>query len=281
VVAYADENRLRQVLINLLSNAIKFTDSGHVTLFIRYRNQVAELNVEDSGIGIHAEDLDRIFRPFERARSGPARSTTGTGLGLTITKMLVETMGGEITVTSTPGAGSVFRVKLLLSEVPRPRTAATLEAQVRGYVGPRQTILIVDDDPVQRDLVRELLEPLGFAVLTAASGAECLTLVERHKIHLVLLDVSMPEMDGWEVADALRRSADERPAIVMLSALTVDKSAEVKPDRPYDHYLIKPINLRQLMEKLHALLDIEWTRAAPVSLSDPGQQADRIAGGHG
>jgi signal transduction histidine kinase/CheY-like chemotaxis protein len=278
---YADENRLRQVLINLISNAIKFTDSGHVTLRIKYRNQVAELLVEDSGIGIHAEDLDRVFRPFERARSGPARTTTGTGLGLTITKMLVETMGGEITVTSTPGVGSAFRVKLLLSEVPRPRTAATQEAQIRGYTGPRQTILIVDDDPVQRDLLRQLLEPLGFAVLTAASGHECLTLAEQHKVHLVLLDVLMPEMDGWEVADALRRTTDERPAIVMLSALTADKSAEVKPDRAYDHYLIKPINLRQLMDKLHALLDIEWTHAAPGSLPDPGQQADSIAGGHG
>jgi CheY-like chemotaxis protein len=151
---------------------------------------------------------------------------------------------------------------------------------VRGYTGPPQTILIVDDDPVQRDLIRQLLEPLGFTVLSAASGAECLSLVEQHKIHLVLLDVSMPEMDGWEVADALRRGLDERPAIVMLSALTMDKSAEVKPDRPFDHYLIKPVNLRQLMEKLHALLDIEWTHAAPDGLPEAGQQADPIAGGH-
>ncbi|MBV9632110.1 MAG: response regulator [Xanthobacteraceae bacterium] len=279
-VVYTDENRLRQVLINLISNAIKFTDSGHVTLQIKYRNQVAELTVADSGIGIHPDDLDRVFRPFERARSGPARAATGTGLGLTITKMLVETMGGEITVASTPGTGSTFRVKLLLSEVPRPRTIATPESQVRGYTGPPQTILIVDDDPVQRDLIRELLEPLGFTVLTAASGTECLNLVEQHKVHLVLLDVSMPQMDGWEVADALHRGLDERPAIVMLSALTMDKSAEVKPDRAFDHYLIKPVNLRQLMEKLHALLDIEWTHAAPDVLPEAGQQVDPIAGSH-
>jgi signal transduction histidine kinase/CheY-like chemotaxis protein len=279
-VVYTDENRLRQVLINLISNAIKFTDRGHVTLQIKYRNQVAELTVEDSGIGIHPEDLDRVFRPFERARSGPARAAIGTGLGLTITKMLVETMGGEITVASTPGTGSIFRVRLLLSEVPRPRTIATPESQVRGYTGPPQTILIVDDDPVQRDLIRQLLEPLGFTVLTAASGAECLSVVEQHKVHLVLLDVSMPEMDGWEVADALHRGLDERPAIVMLSALTMDKSAEVKPDRAFDHYLIKPVNLRQLMEKLHALLDIEWTHAAPDVLPEAGQQVDPIAGSH-
>jgi CheY-like chemotaxis protein len=195
--------------------------------------------------------------------------------------MLVETMGGEITVSSRPGAGSAFRVKLMLSEVSRPRTTATLEAQVRGYAGPRQTVLIVDDDPVQRDLIRQLLEPLGFIVLTAANGGECLALVERQKIHLVLLDVSMPEMDGWDVADRLRRAASERPAIVMLSALAVDKSAEVNPDRVYDHYLIKPVNLRQLMEKLHALLAIEWTHAAPDTAPDPRHQADTITGGHG
>ena len=175
-----------------------------------------------------------MFRPFERARSGPARAATGTGLGLTITKMLVETMGGEITVASTPGTGSIFRVKLLLSEVAAPAHHRQLRgSQVRGYTGPPQTILIVDDDPVQRDLIRQLLEPLGFTVLTAASGAECLSLVEQHKVHLVLLDVSMPEMDGWEVADALHRGLDERPAIVMLSALTAwtnpPKSNPIRP----------------------------------------------------
>jgi signal transduction histidine kinase/ActR/RegA family two-component response regulator len=280
-VAYADESRLRQVLINLLSNAIKFTDAGHVTLTVRYRNQVAELIVEDSGIGIHTEDLERVFRPFERARTGPARAATGTGLGLTITKMLVETMGGEITVASAPGIGSAFRVRLLLSEVQRPHAPPPQEAEVRGYAGPPQTILIVDDDPIQRDLLRQLLEPLGFQVLVAASGSECLTLAAQNKVHLVLLDVSMPEMDGWEVADALRRRSEERPAIVMLSALAVEKSAEVKPDRAYDHYLIKPVNLLQLMEKLHALLDIEWTSAAAETVPGRHQQLGSIAGGHG
>src|SRR5205085_783369 len=124
----------------------------------------------------------RVFRPFERARSGPTRATTGTGLGLTITKMLVETMGGEITVKSKPGVGSSFHVRLLLAEVPRPRTVPASETLVRGYVGPPQTVLIVDDDRVQRELVRELLEPLGFTVLTAAGGAECLELAKLHKI---------------------------------------------------------------------------------------------------
>ena len=122
---------MRQILINLLSNAIKFTDTGRVTMRVLYRNQVASFEVEDTGIGIHAEDLDRVFQPFERAHRARANAG-GTGLGLTITKMLAETMGGEITVCSKPGKGSVFQVRLLLSEVPRPRTAPPLEHRVYG-----------------------------------------------------------------------------------------------------------------------------------------------------
>ncbi len=258
-VVHTDENRLRQILINLLSNAIKFTDRGHVTLRVIYRNQVARFEVEDSGIGIDRDDLDRIFAPFERARTARTRQAVGTGLGLTITKLLSETMGGEIKVRSKVGSGSVFSVRLLLSEVARPRVTAAVEHRIRGYTGPRQTVLVVDDDEVQRDLVRELLEPLGFHVLIAATGQACLTLAEQAKPNLVLLDVSMPGMDGWEVGRRLRQSAQARPAIVMLSALAPDKHQNVELGRVYDDYLMKPIDVRHLLGKLHALLNIEWT----------------------
>jgi signal transduction histidine kinase/CheY-like chemotaxis protein/purine-cytosine permease-like protein len=264
VAVYTDENRLRQILINLLSNAIKFTDSGRVIMRVLYRNQVARFEVEDTGIGIHAGDLDRIFQPFERAHLGQANasSKTGTGLGLTITRMLAETMGGEITVRSEPGKGSTFQVKLLLSEVPRPRTAPPIEHRVRGYEGPRQTILVVDDDQVHRDVVRELLEPLGFTVFTAANGAACLALANECRPNLILLDVSMPDMDGWTVARLLRQSKRERPAIIMLSAITMEKEREFEPDRAYDDYMNKPLDLRQMLEKFHTLLDIKWTTGA-------------------
>jgi signal transduction histidine kinase/CheY-like chemotaxis protein len=257
---YTDENRLRQILINLLSNAIKFTDAGRVTMRLLYRNQVARFEVEDTGVGIDAADLDRIFQPFERAHRGRVNSS-GTGLGLTITRMLAETMGGEITVRSQPGKGSTFQVKLLLSEVPRPRTAPPIEHRVRGYEGPRQTILVVDDDQIHRDLVRELLEPLGFDVFTAANGAACLALADECRPNLVLLDVSMPDMDGWTVARRLRESRRERPAIIMLSAITLEKERQFEPDRVYDDYMIKPLDLRQMLEKFHTLLDIKWTTA--------------------
>jgi signal transduction histidine kinase/CheY-like chemotaxis protein len=257
-VVHTDENRLRQILINLLSNAIKFTEIGRVTFRVKYRHQVAEFEVEDTGIGIHRNDLERIFQPFEHARTARAKATAGTGLGLTITKLLINVMGGSITVTSDVGKGSLFRVKLLLSEVSRPRIASTQEDRVRGYVGPRQTVLVVDDSEVQRTLAKDLLTPLGFDVKTAASGRECLLAAEREKPNLILLDIAMPEMDGWETARRLRRSLPERTAIVILSANAIDTSRLADGERLHDEYLMKPIDLRQLLKTIHVLLNIEW-----------------------
>jgi signal transduction histidine kinase/CheY-like chemotaxis protein len=273
-VVHTDENRLRQILINLLSNAIKFTDCGHVRFQVDYRHQVAEFIIADTGIGIHDNDLERIFQPFERGLAARMKGTIGTGLGLTITKLLINVMGGDLTVKSEVGKGSSFRVKLLLSEVSRPRIASTKEDRVRGYVGPRQTILVVDDNEIQRELARELLTPFGFDILTASSGRECLTLANQNKPNLILLDIAMPEMDGWQVAQRLRRSSRERTAIVMLSANAIDPSQLPEAERLYDDYLMKPIDLRQLLKKIHALLDIEWTYeaeavSAPASSSSP------------
>ena len=253
-----DENRLRQILINLLSNAIKFTDEGSVTLRMTYRNQVAEFTVTDTGIGIHADDLDRIFLPFERARASRNRKVTGTGLGLTITRLLTEVMGGEIGVTSKVGEGSTFRVKLLLSEAFNPRATSIMEDRVRGYLGARQTIMVVDDDQNHRDLVRDLLEPLDFKIVTAGNGAECLALAEQHRPNLILLDVAMPDMDGWQAAQHLRQMRPDRPAIVMLSAFAPEPKRKAEPYPVNDDYLIKPFDLRQLLGKIHALLDIKW-----------------------
>jgi CheY-like chemotaxis protein len=219
-VVFSDENRLRQVLINLLSNAIKFTEAGQVTLRVNYRNQVATIMIEDSGIGIDGSEIDRIFQPFERAQTALTKGMTGTGLGLTITKMLVETMGGEIAVRSEVGSGSTFTAKLLLAEVPRPRNSPILQERVSGYAGPRQTVLVVDDDDIHRDLIHELLTPLGFNVIEISNGQQCLDYVSRHPVNLVLLDISMPVMDGWAVARELRTSALERHLTNGTSSMT-------------------------------------------------------------
>ncbi len=278
-MVHTDENRLRQILINLLSNAIKFTDAGKVTFGVGYGHQVAEFTIEDTGVGIHKSDLTQIFQPFERARTARAKATLGTGLGLTITSLLTTVMGGDISVRSEVGKGSTFRVKLLLSDVPRPRIASTMEDRVRGYLGPRQTILVVDDNEIQRELVRDLLAPLGFDVVCAPSGRDCLLIAEQNRPNLVLLDIAMPEMDGWEVAQSIRRHTRERIAIVMLSANPIDPNHMLDAGRLYDDCVMKPIDLRQLLKKIHALLNIEWTYE-PAAPPRAAASSDLIAPPH-
>ena len=204
-VVYADEKRLRQILINLLSNAIKFTQSGSVQLVVQYRSPVAEFEVVDTGPGIQSSDLERVFAPFERGALGASQPHTGTGLGLTISRLLAGVMGGDIKVKSTVGGGSTFYVKLLLSEVANPKQIAPANATPSGYHGTRKTILITDDDPIQRDLLREVLTPLGFILLSAPDGPGCLALAQHCHPDLFLLDISMAGMDGWTVAEIASR----------------------------------------------------------------------------
>jgi CheY-like chemotaxis protein/anti-sigma regulatory factor (Ser/Thr protein kinase) len=257
-----DENRLRQILINLLSNAIKFTQAGHVALRMRYHNQVATFEIEDTGVGIDRNDLDRIFEPFERAHAPDIKAPAGTGLGLTITRMLAETMGGQVTVSSELGKGSVFRVRLLLSEVARPRATTPIERRIHGYRGARKTALVADDDPIHRNLLHEILLPLGFTVLSAPDGLACLDMAEQYEPDLILLDVFMPAMNGWDVAATLRARGHARTAIIMLSANISEAHRLLTPERPHDDYMMKPIDIRQLLDKIRSLLKIEWTYEA-------------------
>ena len=257
-VVYADEKRLRQVLINLLSNAIKFTQSGSVQFVVHYRSPVAEFEVIDTGPGIRGDDLERIFAPFERGEIGVSQPQTGTGLGLTISRLLAGVMGGDIKVTSTVGAGSTFKVKILLSEVTNPQRIAPVEAPVSGYHGARKTILVTDDDPVHRDLLREVLTPLGFILLSAPDGAGCLALAQHCRPDLFLLDISMPTMDGWAVAEALRESGHHQARILMVSASALEAHGAPLAQPFHDGYLMKPIDIPRLLETIRQLLKIEW-----------------------
>ncbi|MDQ0509639.1 hybrid sensor histidine kinase/response regulator [Ancylobacter amanitiformis] len=258
-VVYTDEKRLRQILINLLSNAIKFTAAGRVALRLAYRNQVAEFEVEDTGIGIPAADHTRIFEPFERGERAGTYSTAGIGLGLTITKLLTEIMGGEIALTSVPGRGSTFRVKLMLSEATRPTLAGPIQhRRIIGYTGPRRTVLVADDDTAHRDLMHELLLPLGFTVLSAADGVAALDMVRQWNPDVLLLDISMPGLNGWEVVRLLRDEGFGRLKIVMISANAGEIRGDGLDAQRHDDHVVKPVNLRGLLEKLEKLLDLNW-----------------------
>jgi signal transduction histidine kinase/purine-cytosine permease-like protein/ActR/RegA family two-component response regulator len=258
VVVYADEKRLRQILINLLSNAIKFTQIGSVQFVVHYRSPVAEFEITDTGPGIQPGDIERIFAPFERGALGAEQPQTGTGLGLTISRLLAGVMGGDIKVTSQVGSGSTFRVKMLLSEVTNPTRIAPVNAPVSGYQGPRKTILITDDDPVQRDLLREVLTPLGFILLSAPDGQGCLALAQHCRPDLFLLDISMPGMDGWKVAETLRANGHRQARILMISASALEAHGTPLAQPFHDGYIMKPIDIPRLLESIRQLLKIEW-----------------------
>ena len=269
---HTDRKRLRQILINLLSNAIKYTQMGHASLTLRYRSQVMEFEVTDTGMGIHADDLERIFEPFERGRSPAVRSIPGTGLGLTITKLLTQIMGGELLVRSEPGSGTTFTVRLLLSEASHPVTVSNPK-RVRGHTGPQLTILLADDDAAHLELVRSLLEPIGFVVLAAANGRECLELAHAHEPHLAMLDISLPDMTGWEIAGALRtREQLRRLRIIMVSANAHEFSPGADGNSPHDAFMMKPVDIQLMLERVGELLGLEWvyeTEAVAVTVDEP------------
>jgi signal transduction histidine kinase/CheY-like chemotaxis protein/purine-cytosine permease-like protein len=270
---YTDEKRLRQILINLLSNALKYTERGRVMLRLQYRSQVAELEIADTGIGIAREDLQRVFEPFQRGAMPAARNVPGTGLGLTITKLLTEIMGGAITLDSESGKGSVFRVKLFLSEVRAADHPPDIPVRrVFGYAGRRRRVLVADDDPAHVELIRELLVPLGFMLFTAADGPSCLALAADAAPDLVLLDISMPGLDGWEVARRLRVAGHDQARIIMISANVNEYRPGSRPDTAHDDFLAKPIDMRELLARIGSLAGIEWLYEAPVPAVRPGQR---------
>ncbi|MGA8706490.1 MAG: ATP-binding protein [Steroidobacteraceae bacterium] len=255
---HTDEKRLRQILINLLSNAIKYTEQGAVTLTVRYRSELGEFEIADTGRGIAGEDLERIFEPFERGNSQEVRSTPGTGLGLTITKLLTQIMGGEVLVRSSSPQGTVFAVRLPLShariEVVRPRV---LE-RICDYSGARQRILLADDDPLHLELVQNLLRPLGFTVYLARDGKSCLQLAAQCQPQLTLLDLSLPDLSGWQVAEALRATPGlERMKIMIVSANAHEYGAT---GPTHDAFATKPIELQPLLERIGTLLQLNWIR---------------------
>jgi len=267
-VVATDEKRLRQVLLNLLSNAIKFTPRGTVSLDLSYRSQVAVFTIHDTGPGIPAADLARIFEPFERGSTPAARRTPGTGLGLTIANLLAQLLGGEIALTAAPGGGTQARLRLMLAAVAQPALAPAPAARAEPvYAGLRRTVLVVDDDPAHRTLMGAILEPLGLTVREAGTGAACLACVAEAAggIDLIVLDIAMPGMSGWDVAETLRARGHAGP-IAMMSA-NVHELGPVRGDSPpHNAILAKPFDLRDVRDRTMALLRLDWTDADAAAL---------------
>ena len=254
-----DEARLRQVLLNLLGNALKFTSQGRVELHVAPAGDRVRFAVSDTGIGIPPAEQSRFFERFYQA-AGPAFAAQGAGLGLAISQRLVRLMGGAIQVESASGRGSTFHFELALpvaaaAPVPLPELLPT------GYRGPRRRVLVVDDEPVNRDLLRTLLQPLGFLVEEIDDGAAAIARVAAQPPALVLMDLRLKSLDGLEATRRIRAL----PAGAMVRIVAV--SASVFPDdraqalaAGCDEFAEKPIQTARLIELIGRLLQLDWIR---------------------
>ena len=289
----ADEKRLRQILINLLGNAVKFTREGSVCLQAAYAREMAQFEVRDSGPGMTPSELDRVFEPFERAgdggSAGAVPGSPGTGLGLTIARMLTDLMGGEMTVHSTPGQGTVFKVRLFLPEwhgaVP---TVEVGERTPSGYHGRRRRVLVVDNEEADRDLLAHWLQPLGFEVTLATSGHDALALLEATGLgdagapDAIFMDLAMPGIDGWETIRRLRRMGWHHVPVAVVSANAFDRGLQAELDgeaeAPPQDFFVKPVRRSDLLAWLGHKLELDWIQdesapakppAAPTSAAAP------------
>jgi PAS domain S-box-containing protein len=275
-----DEQRLRQILLNLLGNAIKFTDRGTVTLRVEVvpvdMNNPSDDDTDphltkilfaviDTGKGIAPEHLDKIFQPFEQV-GDPKNRPEGTGLGLAITQKLVAMMGGSLQVSSKLNQGSSFWFALDLSEIKTSshmistsNQAIADSPQIIGYAGRRITILAVDDRWVNRAVIKNLLEPLGFIVLEAENGYHGITMAEANPVDVIIADLAMPEMNGFEMVRQLRQMPKfQNIPILALSASIVEAEKIRSIDAGCNEFLAKPIDLSIFLEKIQEYLHLSW-----------------------
>jgi signal transduction histidine kinase len=263
----ADERRLRQVLLNLLGNAIKFTDDGTVTLRASAEPQgkaqvLLRLDVEDTGIGMHADDVERIFEPFEQVGDAERRSG-GTGLGLAITRALVNDMGGRVQVSSELGRGSRFRIELPLPVAQLAQVASPRAPGLARYAGPPRRVLVVDDVAANRALMCDFLMNAGFEVAQASDGGELLAAARSFRPDLVLMDSVMPSVDGVEATRRLRRDADL--AAVPVIAISASATAEHRAaclQAGVNVFLTKPVSLQALQARIGEQLGLQWIEPA-------------------
>lgn len=255
---HADEKRLRQILINLLGNAVKFTQQGQVTLSIdRYQGHI-RFQIEDTGIGIAPQELDKIFLPFQQA-GDPNYRADGTGLGLSITQKLVEMMGGELRVESTLGKGSLFWFAVELPEIEADKLIQTKERRIIGYQGPRRKILVVDDKWENRSILVSLLSPLEFEIEEASNGQEGLEQANAFHPDLVLMDLFMPVMDGFETVRQMRKIPDFKAIVIIaVSAGVFDYQRQESLKAGCNDFIAKPVNANELFERLQNHLELEW-----------------------
>ncbi|HYN55108.1 MAG TPA: ATP-binding protein [Methylotenera sp.] len=258
-VVKADQKRLTQILINLLGNAVKFTEKGRIDFRIQYAREIAIIEVVDTGPGINESEREKIFEAFARGSAANQINVGGTGLGLTISKLLTELMGGELSFTSVVGQGTSFQIKLFLPQILHAsETEPPVFVNRIAYQGQRRKVLVVDNEEVDRELIMNILVPLGFEVAQAATGQECLSQFKTFKPDVILMDLAMPLMDGWEAAYQIRNIAHSDVPIAIVSANAFDKNLENAAKIPTEDFIVKPVNVQDLLDWLGNKLNIEW-----------------------
>jgi signal transduction histidine kinase/CheY-like chemotaxis protein len=309
-----DEKRMRQILINVLGNAVKFTGLGQVTFRVGHQREMALFEIEDTGPGIAPAEIERIFEPFARgsavgssgahggaqggALGGISASSSGTGLGLTIGKMLTDLMGGEMTVVSPPRAlaaqaaaatelagqsgrtGTLFRIRLFLPEVRADTVARVLRPPARiGYEGARRSVLVVDNEEVDRELLVKVLTPLGFDVRTAASGHACLAVLKESRPDAILMDLAMPGIDGWETLRRMRAQGLSDAPVAIVSANAFDKGLDNDVGIRSTDFVLKPVRKAELLDWLGRALKLHWTEApTPIGGDSSAMNVANAAG---
>ena len=273
----ADEKRLRQILLNLLGNAIKFTDAGLVTLRASLLNSLADgkvsirFEVQDTGIGMTPEQLDKVFIPFEQV-GDTQRYIEGTGLGLAITSQLVGLMGGEIQVKSEAGIGSTFWFEASFPTLTTGKEVKSSieQSEIIGYQGSRRTLLVIDDNTNNRKFLFTLLESLGFVVHLAINGQEGVNRAKEVQPDLILTDLVMPVMDGFKAVQIIRDSqALKEIPIIAISASVFTKDKAKTQHFGFNAFLPKPMETSQLFKELEKLMSLTWIYATPKEIRQP------------
>jgi signal transduction histidine kinase/CheY-like chemotaxis protein len=275
IAVNADEKRLRQVLLNLIGNAIKFTDTGCVIFKVeriahsslRMADDIEQLaihkvrfQVKDTGIGITSEQLEKIFLPFEQVGS-VKKQAEGTGLGLAISQNIVSLMGSKLEVQSVNGVGSTFWFDIELPEVSEwtVMSRATPQGKLTGYKGTKRKVLVVDDRWENRSVVTNLLEPLGFEVVEAENGQQGLNKAIEFLPNLIITDLMMPIMNGYEMLKQLRQLPEVKDVVAIASSASVFESNQQESlEAGANAFLPKPVEAEILLKLIQEYLKLEW-----------------------
>ena len=254
-----DKTRLTQVFLNLINNASKFTEEGQIRLIAETIEEgpdsvTLQFTIRDTGIGMDEREMGRLFREFEQLENTLTKRHQGTGLGLIITKRIIEAMGGSIFVASTKGEGSAFSFRIPFAKASTEEYLESLEATEEPQLeGCGRRVLVVEDNPINYEVIESLLEKAGIRCENASDGLVCLEMCKSNPkdyYHLILMDIHMPRMDGYEASRILREEMGMNQPIIALTATNVDEESRAKNQNIIDDYILKPFHYMDLFNTL-------------------------------